>query len=197
MVEFISYTGVTGKTQIAEMFACDSHLQSQVKKVLGYKEYASDIIQDILIQILTNPNEDSIINTCKENKFNFWLFSIVKNQKNNPKSQSHRLYINKSIEITDYNVQPIENEYTYSIDQEHKEYIIKLIKEELIQIGKKNWYSKRIFEDYAEMKEKYRLQGKKLTFQDFGREMNIHKDSLWQVINKVKLKLKDKLNGNI
>lgn len=83
------------------------------------------------------------------------------------------------------------------INKDHKDYIIQLIKQELINIGKKNWYQRTVFDEYVRLKEEYRSKGKKLTFEQFGKEKNINHNSLFQILKKVKQKLIDKIKNEL
>lgn len=208
----LCYTGATSKQWIAQQFALDSDLQSQIKAFFNYKGYAADVAQDIALQILTT-DSDSVLTACKNNEFNFWLFRILKNQKTNTKSNTHKLYINfaPDLDIQDDIKDDILTDFELEIEQQHKEYMVQLIKEELTAIGRKNWYNLRVFNDYVQYldrhnkKEELREQEcitnqipynyRKYTYEMFGQEMNINKDSLFQVIKKVKQRLKEKIDG--
>lgn len=193
----MTYTGVTSKQDIARLFASDNHLQVQVRRFFDYKEYHQDVIQDIILQILEMNNEERLISICHKNHFNFWLFNILKAQKYDSKSKTNKNYTSKHSELFD-SVQQTENSFISKENDEHRNYLIQLIKEELALIDKKNWYNAKVFIEYADMKERYRQEGKKLTFKEFGLQSNnINKDSLFQVIKKVKIKLKKRLNDEL
>ncbi|HWY35526.1 MAG TPA: hypothetical protein VNX68_12845 [Nitrosopumilaceae archaeon] len=198
MSKILSYTGITGITQLVTQFYGDKYLQTEIKRILNYKEYTQDVVQDIILQLLTSDKQEELVFTCKEGRFHFWVYNVIKSQRNNKQSKTNKQYnsINNT-ELTDNNVTQVENTYTNKIDQEHKKLLVSIIKEELINIDKKNWYNARMFNDYANLKEEYRLQNKKLSFQEFGKIQNINKNSLWEVINKVKNKLKSKLNEHL
>lgn len=197
------YTGATSKVWVANQFATDTKLQTEVKKFFNYKSYADDVIQDILLQILSQKKdkEDKLLDACINNRFDVWLFAILKNQKRNISSYTNQHYVNTLEEQTDYTFERSNNhsvnEFDKTEQKEHKQYLIDLLKKELILINKKNWYNSAIFQRYVDEKEKYRLEGKNLTVKEFGEKLNIHKDSLWQVINKVKQKLYNKIKNEL
>lgn len=193
----LTYTGLTSKYELAQHFAKDSSLQSQVKRLFNYKEYSQDIIQDMLYQILTIKNEDKIISICRKNEFNFWLFSALKKQKYDPDSYTNRFYVNKLESDIIPDNETNDNMFDEQINKDHKDYIIQLIKQELINIGKKNWYQRTVFDEYVRLKEEYRSKGKKLTFEQFGKEKNINHNSLFQILKKVKQKLIDKIKNEL
>lgn len=196
------YTGATNKEWVAKQMANDHSLQTEVKKYFGYKSYAEDILQDIILQILQLENETKLIKACHNNQFNFWLFSRLKNQKTNASSYSSTHYKNQiefeqTDDIFEKTAQNNQNDYIYTQEQEHKEYIVNLLKAELSKINKENWYRALVFTKYAELKEQYEHKGEKLTFSKFGKEMNIDKDSLWQIIKKVKQQLKNRIQDEL
>lgn len=197
------YTGVTNKQDVAIQLSRDFSLQTEIKRLFSYKNYASDIIQDIILQILEYKKEENLVQLCERNEFKFWLFSILKKQRDNPNSYSNTHYKN-NIEfdqtdslIESFNKDTYENDYELQIEKEHKEYLISLIKDELLKINKTNWYRTKIFSDYAQMKEEYSERGEKLTMEKFGKEMQIDKDSLWQIIKKVKIQLKKRIDNEL
>ena len=135
---------------------------------------------------------------CQKNKFNVWLFSALNNQKKNPQSYTNKFYVNRiTLDIIPEPKETYHNIYMDRVELDHKAYLIDLIKSELLKINEKSWYQKKVFDDYVELKEKYRQQGKKLTFEQFGIEQNINKDSLFQIIKKVKIKLINKIKDEL
>lgn len=192
----ICYSGATSKFEIANLFSLDKSIQSQIKRLFNYKEWSSDVIQDVCIIILEYKKEEELIKICHQNKFNFWLFAILKKQKYNKKSETNNKYISNH-QLIEENVQQNENSYTYKENDEHRKYIIFLIKKEIEQIRDQYWYRAKVFEEYAEKKQEYKEQGKQLTLEQFGKEININKDSLWQIIKKVKLQLKERLKDEL
>ena len=188
----LCYTGCTTKHLIADTFARDKSLQTQVKRYLNYKEYAPDVINDFILYILELNSDEKLIQICRQNNFNYWLFNLLKRQHINfdNKYKQHQ-------EINDSHVQQIENSAIYKEEAEHKLYIINLIKEELSKIENKNWYNAEMFNRYTNIKQEYANSGLTLTYAQFGKEMNIDKDSLFQVIKKVKDRLKKKIDGHL
>jgi hypothetical protein len=186
----MSYTGVTGVTQLAQMLASDKSLLAEVRKILNYKEYADDIIQDLLLQIMLS-NESYMVQICQRNEFNYWIYAVAKTKRGTSS------YMNRNVEITDENVQFVDNSFIYKQEHEHKQFLVQIIKEELLLMYRKNKttnYSYRIFSDYIRLKEEYKKRNEKLTFRKFSKEMDVDKDSLFQVIKKVKIRLKNRLN---
>lgn len=190
------YTGVTNKQEVVIQMAQDKKLQSEIKHMFGYKNYASDIVQDLYVTILQLKNEENLLQACHNNQLKYWLFSILKIQKNN-NQYKNTLDIEPTAYVFEKSSDNYQNDYIYTQEKEHREYLVETLKEELIKLDKKNWYNALIFNRYCELKEEYRLKGKKLTFKQFGQEMKIDKDSLFVVIKKVKDKLKHKIDNEL
>jgi hypothetical protein len=186
------YTGCTTKELIAIEFSRDRNLQSQVKRMFNYKEYCDDVVSDITLYILELKDDKKLVNICLQNNFNYWLFAYLKNRK-----KGYDGFYKKNVELTEGNVQQTENEHIYLEEQMHKQFIVKLLKDELNKIEKKSWYNFKIFNEYLKKKEEFEQRGEKLSFVKFGKEMNIDKDSLWHVISKVKSRLKSRIDGHL
>lgn len=190
------YSAVTNVNQIVSLFLSDKKLMSDIKVYFKYKEYTDDIIQDIIIQILEHKDKEKIIELCLSNKFRNYIFSILRNQKYNSSSITNKYYTSRAFEINEEYFES-NNDYKEKMDNEHKMFLIDLIKKELLKLKKENWYQEKVFTQYVDLKQSYREQGKKLTFEQFGDELNIHKNSLFEVIKKVKIKLKQRINGEL
>ena len=169
--------------------AKDTKLQSEIKKTLQYKEYSDDIFQDILLQVLTTNNEQKLIDICQRNEFKFWIFHIIKAQKTNNKYKNINELFNE-----EYCFNFSENLCLETEEKEHRRFIIQIITEELEQM---HWYKRKVFQEYVQMKKYYESIDKKFTFREFGREFNIKKSSLWELVKNVKVKLNKKINEHI
>lgn len=186
----ICYTGCTSKVEIAELFAKDNHLHTQIRVYNNYKNYTSDLIQDLSIIILEYTNSDKLINICQNNQFNYWLFSVLKNNRNNKSSKQNKYYSSfKFDELLENDIKEEEQEEDLNIES--------VVEKTLQQIKKKNWYTHLIWQEYIAFRNICETNNEKFTYEKFGKYLKIDKDSLFAQVKKVKQILQNKLkNGN-
>ncbi len=195
----ITYTASTDRNSISSMFFYDTILQSQVKRYFEYKN-TDDVLQDCCLLILEQADEEKLVNICHKNEFNYWLFSCLKKYKN---SGYRNTYTNKMLDKHKTKIQSNntitydENLYEKQIEKEHTLHLENVIKKELQLIGKKKWYDLKIFYHYVRLFKKYQENNQKLSYKDFGKEMNIDKDSLFATIKRVKVRIKKRLQDEL
>ncbi len=188
------YTGCTNKHMIAQLLAVDHPLQSQIRRYFDYKEYTDDIIQDLSVIILTHNNEESLVNLCVRNEFNFWVFKVLENKRNTP--SYYKNYKTNDLQIEE-SVQQSENNFIYNEEEEHNKYVESIIKNELAKIKNKNWYSEKIFDEYLKFNKECEELGHKFTYEKFGKKLNIEHTSLFKQVQKVKQILKNRLKDEL
>lgn len=189
----ICYTAATNAHMITELFAKDDKIQTDIRKLFNYVEYTNDVIQDVIL-LIYGQKEEKMVEICRKNEFNYWLFAVLKNEKNNQKSHTNKKYsIGKSFEFE----AEIKNEVENTIDDEHNKYIQELVENELGILKQKNWYSEKIYRDYLAFVSECEDKGFKFTFERFGEKMNINKDSLRKQVRNVKIRLKNKLKDEL
>ncbi len=195
------YTAVTSLTTLSLLFYSDKKLQSQVKKYFSYKN-SDDLIQEVYLMILNQKEPDNLIQIAKDNKFQYWLFSCLKNQRDDKYSRYNTLFTNKKLNSHSNQLQYIadtttENSFELQIEKENKLNLEEIIKDELSKIDKKKWYDIKIFYNYVQFLERCQENDLKPHFGDFSKEMNIEYNSLYATIKRVQTKIKRRLKNEL
>lgn len=196
--QFSGYTGCLNKECIAYQLSLDKSIQKQIRVMFNYANYTEDLVQDIILQILTIKDDTKIVELSQQNNINWYIFAILKAQKKNTSSKTNKMYTG----VFEFNLEQNDtlfeaNSYLIEENKQHVKHIISLLMSELKNIEHKNWYDAKVFSHYVLMRKEYEEEGKKLTFEEFGKKMNINYKSLFRVVKKVKEQLKNKIKDEL
>lgn len=195
------YTAVTSLSSICLLFFEDKKLQTQVKKYFNYRN-SDDIVQEVYLMILNQKDEEYIVNLCKNNKFHYWLFGCLKNQRDDKYSRYNTLFTNKKLNHHSEQLKYIsetttENNFESQIEKDNRLNLEEIIKQELQSIDRKKWYDVKIFYNYVQFLERCQENDLKPNFGDFSKEMNIEYNSLYATIKRVQTKIKKRIKNEL
>lgn len=196
-VYFTGYSGCEDVNCVGAQFFVDTNAHRQIKKMFKYKNFTEDLIQDVVLWILTYKNQEYLMQLCKTNKFNFWLFSVLKTQRQDKKSKTNRQYSNPLEFFPEYSKEITSNDYENIEKKEHLQYIISLLNDEIGQLNDKKWYDSRVFINFLELKKECDLTGNKFTFDLLSKRLNINAWALYRVIKNVQEKLRNKYKNEL
>lgn len=198
-IYFSGYSGCTNKDCIATQLSLDKDTHRQIRKMFARTNYVEDVLQDLIVQVLTTNDDTLMLKAAASNQMNFYFFRILNAERNTPRSRTNRRYSRVVEYFPDQDTRHQESELDKKERLEHIQYIVRLIKEELarMELYRASWYDSRVFTHYIKLRKEYEERGEKLTFERFGKEMNVNHYALFKVIKKVKARLKKRFEDEL